>query len=254
MLKLVGLGLFAGLMGGLLGIGGGVVIVPGLVFLMGFNQHRAHGTSLFSALFLAVVGLWRYASDGNVDFALAAVIAAGGVVGAMLGARVAGAMKSATLRKIFAAFLFVVSARMILTGLSGASGQAGHGLVAAGGPAYWCAALGTGIVTGFVSGLFGVGGGTIMIPAMVLLMAVGQKVAQGVSLAAMIPTAISGVMTHRRLGNVDFGVGKWTGLGAALGALSGATLASRLDNHILQFVFAGFIAFVAVTMGLRKQG
>lgn len=247
------LGLGAGLMGGLLGIGGGVVIVPGLVFLMCFNQHRAHGTSLFSALFLAIVGLGRYTFDGNIDFPLAMGIAAGGVVGAVLGARSAGRLKSATLRRVFALFLLLVSARMVMTGLNG---TAHHEIIDSafvhGSAAYWAVVLGIGIVTGIVSGLFGVGGGTVMIPAMVLLLAVEQKVAQGVSLAAIIPTAISGVATHNRLGNVDFSVGKWTGLGAAAGAVGGATLAAHLDNHVLQFVFAGFIVIMAIMMGMKK--
>lgn len=241
-------------MGGLLGIGGGVVIVPGLVLLAGFSQHRAHGTSLFSALFLAVVGLCRYTVDGNISFPMAFGIAAGGVVGAVLGARTAGAMRSSTLRLVFAAFLLFVSVRMAMTGLNESlSHDSGASLFAAGTAGYWAAVVVTGVVTGFVSGLFGVGGGTIMIPAMVLLLNVPQVRAQGISLAAMIPTAVSGVITHCRLGNVDFGVGKWTGLGAAVGAMLGATLAAQLKNNVLQLVFAGFILFVAAMMALKKS-
>lgn len=241
-------------MGGLLGIGGGTVVVPGLVLAAGFTQHRAHGTSLFCALFIAIAGLCRYTLDGNISFPIAAGIAAGGVAGAVFGARAAGAMRSSTLRRVFAAFLVLVSARLAMTGLNQ---TLSHGtqasLFAQHTAAYWAAVVATGIVTGFVSGLFGVGGGTVMIPAMVLLLGVPQVRAQGISLAAMIPTAVSGVVTHRRLGNVDFGVGKWTGLGAAAGAMLGATVAASLRNNVLQLVFAAFILFVAITMALKRS-
>ncbi len=247
------LGLAAGFAGGLLGIGGGVVIVPGLVLIMGLSQHRAHGTSLFSALFLAVVGFARYTLDGNISLPIAAGIAAGGVLGAVLGAKAAGAMRSVTLRWVFAGFLVLVSARMVMTGLNSSLHSGGAvPLLAANSAAYWAGVVVTGLVTGFVSGLFGVGGGTVMIPAMVLVLGVPQIIAQGISLAAMIPTAVSGVITHTRLGNVDFEVGKWTAVGAALGAVLGASVAARLENNVLQLVFAGFILFVALMLVMRK--
>lgn len=247
----MGLGVVAGTMGGLLGIGGGVLIVPGLVFIVGLSQHKAHGTSLVSALLLAIAGLVRYSIDGNIDWPLAAGIAAGGIGGAVFGARAANAVKGRTLRYIFAGFLILVSIRMVLTGLAG-SDPASHHAMSSGTALYWMIVLATGLVTGFVSGLMGVGGGIIMIPAMVLLLGLPQIKAQGVSLAAMIPTALSGIRTHSKAGNVELGVGKWTGLGAAAGAVLGATAASHLDNHVLQFVFAGFLVFTAALMVTKK--
>ena len=251
---LIGLGLVAGALGGLLGIGGGTLIVPGLVFLRGFSQHRAHGTSLVSALAISIAGLVRYSLDGNVDCGLAVGIAAGGVIGAVFGARAAGAIKGLALRRIFSLFLVVVAVRMIVHALQTNGAAAGaHAMFGDTGTAYWLVILATGLVTGFMSGLLGIGGGLVMIPAMVILLAVPQKMAQGVSLAAIIPTALSGIITHRRLGNVDFGVGKWIGLGAALGAYVGAMAASGLDNNTLMLSFAVFILFVATVMALRKN-
>jgi uncharacterized protein len=249
----VGLGLAAGTMGGLLGIGGGVLIVPGLVFFAGLSQHKAHGTSLVSALAIAVAALVRYSVGGNVDWLLAAGIAAGGVGGAILGARTANAIKGPALRRVFAVFLLMVSVRMVLTGLSAGPAQAAsHHVLASSTAVYWGIVLGTGVVTGFASGLLGVGGGIIMIPAMVLLLGLPQIRAQGISFAAMIPTALSGIRMHHRAGNVDLSVGKWTALGAAVGAVLGATLAHHLANNVLQFVFAGFLVFTAGMMVTKK--
>jgi uncharacterized membrane protein YfcA len=247
----VALGVAAGAMGGLLGIGGGVLIVPGLVFLVGLTQHRAHGTSLVSVLGIAFGGLIVYGLHGKVDWLVAVGIAVGGIAGAVFGAKVANAVNGRTLRRIFAAFLLLVSVRMILTGL-GHGHYAGAEAASTSAVTHWAIVLATGLVTGFVSGLMGVGGGIIMIPAMVLLLGLPQIEAQGVSLAAMIPTALSGIRAHYRAGNVDMSVGKWTGLGAVGGAVIGATVAHHLQNNVLQLVFAGFLVFTAALMLSKK--
>ena len=107
------LGLAAGGIAGMIGIGGGVLIVPALVLLFGFDQHTAQGTSL--ALLLPPIGVlavMEYYRNGYVDLRVALIMAALFVVGSFLGARLAVSIDSALLRKIFAGFLFLVSVRM----------------------------------------------------------------------------------------------------------------------------------------------
>jgi len=96
----------------------------------------------------------------------------------------------------------------------------------------------TGIFTGFLSGMMGVGGGTVMVPAMVLLAGIGQHTAQGISLLAMIPAGGVGAFTHWRLGNVTTNL--LVGLIPAifLGTYVGGTLAHLLPDNILRVIFA----------------
>ncbi|HNU91105.1 MAG TPA: sulfite exporter TauE/SafE family protein [Spirochaetota bacterium] len=109
------IGAIAGLASGFMGIGGGVVIIPALVFMLGFDQHLAQGTSL--AAMVPPIGLlaaYVYYKSGHVDIPVAALIAAGFIVGGMLGARVVVHIDAGVLRKVFGVVLLLLAVRMIL--------------------------------------------------------------------------------------------------------------------------------------------
>src|SRR5213083_2662070 len=109
------LGLVAGVVSGLFGIGGAIVIIPGLVLLMGLPQHTANGTSLAALLLpVGLLGALEYYKRGEVNVAYAAVIAAGLFFGALVGAKLAGMLADATLRRAFAVFLMLVAVRLLL--------------------------------------------------------------------------------------------------------------------------------------------
>jgi len=108
------LGLIAGIASGFLGIGGGIVIVPVLVYFFGLTQHTAQGTTL--ALMIPPIGLLaalKYYRDGNVDIRIAAFICIGFFLGGLLGAHLVSPVSDHALRKIFGVFLLAISAKMI---------------------------------------------------------------------------------------------------------------------------------------------
>ena len=111
---LVLIGAAAGVLAGMFGIGGGLIIVPALVILFGFKQHAAVGTSL-GALLLPVgaIGAWVYWKNGNVNLRYSALLAAGLLVGAFLGAKLVEPVSDLALRRMFGVFLLVVSVRML---------------------------------------------------------------------------------------------------------------------------------------------
>ena len=108
------LGIVAGILSGLFGIGGAILIVPALVLLVKLPQHTASGTSL-AALLLPVgfLGFWQYYKRGQVILPYAAIIAAGLFLGALLGAQLAGSLSDTSLRRAFGAFLLLVSLRLL---------------------------------------------------------------------------------------------------------------------------------------------
>ena len=109
------IGLLAGVCGGLFGIGGGIVVVPGLVCLLGFQQHRAQGTSLAALLApIGILGAFAYAKTGAVDWKAATLIALGFIFGALGGARIAIGMDEVTMRRIFAGFLVVLAVQLLM--------------------------------------------------------------------------------------------------------------------------------------------
>ena len=108
------LGLGAGTLSGLIGIGGGVIIVPALVFLFRFSQHLAQGTTL--ALLVPPIGIlaaWTYYRQGFVDLGIAAYICAGFFIGGLLGAKIATGLSSMVLEKIFGVALLLIALKMI---------------------------------------------------------------------------------------------------------------------------------------------
>jgi uncharacterized membrane protein YfcA len=109
------LGAAAGVVSGLFGVGGAVVIVPGLVLLAKLPQHTAHGTSLAALLpGVGILGVIEYHRRGQVNIPYAAMIAAGILFGALIGAKLAGTLPEPVLRRAFGAFLLLVSARLLL--------------------------------------------------------------------------------------------------------------------------------------------
>ena len=112
--KLVAVGFTAGILSGLFGIGGGIVMVPLLVFVASFKQHQAHATSLAAGMFLAAAGGITYAVAGDVDPLAAALLAAGALVGAPLGAKVMHGVSPNRLKIAFGVLLAVISVVMLV--------------------------------------------------------------------------------------------------------------------------------------------
>lgn len=108
------LGLVGGIASGLIGIGGGVILVPALVFLFGLGQHHAQGTSM--ALMVPPVGIlgaWTYWRDGYVDLKIAGLLCLGFIVGSLLGARYATSLSNQMLERVFGVALLLIGAKML---------------------------------------------------------------------------------------------------------------------------------------------
>jgi uncharacterized protein len=111
---LIVIGLFAGIMSGLVGVGGGIIIVPCLILFMGFGQHEAQGTSL--GLLLLPIGIFaviNYYNKGFIDVKMVGLMAIGFVLGGFIGSKMALSMSQETLRKIFAVVLFYTAFKML---------------------------------------------------------------------------------------------------------------------------------------------
>ncbi|MCU0650753.1 MAG: sulfite exporter TauE/SafE family protein [Candidatus Omnitrophica bacterium] len=112
----VTLGLVAGILGGMFGIGGGSILIPAMVFLFGLTQHQAQGTTL--AIMVPPIGIlaaMRYYQSGNVKLGMAGFICAGFLIGGLIGAHVIQNVPDIMLKRLFGIFLLIISVRMILT-------------------------------------------------------------------------------------------------------------------------------------------
>lgn len=114
LVTLLAIGLAAGFLAGLLGIGGGILLVPAMVLLLGFDQHVAQGTSLLVIIPAAAAGSWTHRRRGRLVLRDAAFVAAGGIIGAAIGSLSALSIEDELLRRLFAGVLVVVAVRMLL--------------------------------------------------------------------------------------------------------------------------------------------
>ncbi|MFP4025935.1 MAG: TSUP family transporter [Thiohalospira sp.] len=112
---LILIGFLAGIVGGSLGLGGGIIIVPALVFIMGFTQHHAQGTSLAVLLFpIGILGVLHYAKNGYVNYKYAVILIVAFILGSYLGSYISVYLPAKTLKKVFGIFILIISVKMIL--------------------------------------------------------------------------------------------------------------------------------------------
>ncbi len=243
-LTCVGVGLLAGLMSGLFGVGGGTVIVPLLVLLLGFDQRLAAGTSLAAIVPTASVGVISYAINGDVAWIPALILAAGAVGGAQIGTWLLPKLSQTALRWAFVAFLVAVMISLFFVIPSRDVGL----------PLTWITGPGLvvlGVITGILAGLLGVGGGIIVVPALVLLFGTSDLIAKGTSLLMMIPTAVSGTIGNLRRSNVDLVGAACVGVAACTTTAVGAFLAHLVDPFVANVLFAVFLVFIASQMAVK---
>ncbi|MBR4749707.1 MAG: sulfite exporter TauE/SafE family protein [Abditibacteriota bacterium] len=248
-------GAAAGLLGGLLGIGGGTVIVPMLVLLLGKPQKKAQGISLVCACLIAVFALTRYAFHGHVSWSFGMFIIAGGIAGSFVGSWIVKRIDTRLLRLLFICLLFLTAANIIYSGVTG-QGLFGLRPAPEANPALYALLVLLGVASGILSGLLGIGGGIVLVPCM-LLLGVEQRTAQGISLLCIIPTSVTGVILQSRWGNVDLAAGLIAGAAAGVCSLAGSDLAALADYKALRIIFGIFLLIVTGLMIktlVHKQG
>ena len=231
----------AGFLSGLFGVGGGLVIVPALMTVLGMSQRRAAATSLAAIVLTAAVGSVSYGARGEVSLLAAGLL----VVGAQAGVLALRRLPEWTLPWIFIGFAVLVVVSMRLRAPVREAALVLDGPRAA-------ALIVVGVVAGILSGLVGVGGGAVIVPGLELLVGVGDLLARGTSLLVMIPTAVTGTWANLRHGVVDLRPGLVVGLGAVLAAPGGAAAAARISPATGTLLFDLLLLGVVVST-LRRE-
>lgn len=113
-LIIITVGIAAGILGGLVGVGGGIIIVPCLVYFLGFSQKTAQGTSLgLIMLPVGILGVLQYYKQGHVDFKVVGILAAGFLVGSYFGSKISLSLPQETVKKIFAILMVLIAIKML---------------------------------------------------------------------------------------------------------------------------------------------
>ena len=234
-------GASGGFLSGVLGGGGGAIMIPFMTGPLRMGQHIAHGTSLAIIVVTAAVAATAFTLTEPVGFGLTAALTLGAVSGAIVGARGALRIPAMRLRQLLALFLITVSLRLLIS-------DAVDPLLDISGATELIVGTAIGLVGGLASGALGVGGGSIFVPALVLVLGVGQHEAQGISLWVVVAASLVGAITHYRQGTVDVAVARWIAPAALPGAIIGVILATSLSGRSLQLLFAVILSALGVQM------
>ncbi len=262
-------GFVAGIFGSMVGLGGGVFIVPALTLFLGVPIHDAVAASLIAVVATSASGSITYLREGLVNLRLAVSIETALALGAITGGLVGALLDKGTLSAIFGAVMMAVSIYMGLRrkvsprvsvdgaglgrlGASYVDRELGHTV----GYAVRRLPLGlfVGLVAGNVSGLLGVGGGFLTVPTLRLGMGVPMRAAAATSSFMLGVTACAGALVYLVRGAVDPVVTVPVVLGVTAGALVGSSLAARVKSSVLAVVLAVVLLALAVQMILAAVG
>lgn len=232
--------LAVGILVGFMGIGGGVLLVPAMVYILKMDQHTAQGTSLFLQLPpLGLGALLVYWKKGQVDIKAGLVCALGFLVGGYFGSKIAIDTSSRYLHELFGWFLLVAAATLWWKpefahspGRDAETSSQVRLLL------IFLMACGVGVA----GGLFGVGGGVLLVPLLVVMFGFEQHRAQGTSLVALVPpTGLLAFLNYSAAGKVNWTVGLWIMPGVFFGGMGGSWLAERLSSGGLRHVVAALV-------------
>ena len=225
-------------------MGGGFLMVPLYVVWMGLDQRRSHATSLAAVLPIAIAGAIGYSDSGYVDWKATAALLGGSIFGAIYGVKLLNQVSLKVLQLGFATLLYLSALRLIWS-------SAPHQLLEG------TAAVGFLVVIGFfagvMSGLFGVGGGIVMVPALIISSGMDSLIARGTSLAVIVGSAISGTIANLRKDNVNATFAMFSGLAGVPATFIGVYLSQQIPQRAALILFSLILITIATQQVRRVQ-
>ena len=261
-------GVFVGVMSGLLGVGGGIIMVPIFRLAFGMSPLASTATSLFAIIPTSISGVVAHARAKTCVPKLGLALGVGGAVMSPMGVWLASVSPGwlvicvAAIVIGFSAFkMFKKAVKCAPTPRAGRAGgnvQAASAKVVPDQPhlsrKQYLQGACIGLIAGLASGYVGVGGGFIMVPLMLAVLDIPMSLASGTSLIAITILAIPGVIEQGLLGNIEYLAGIAIVVGSIPGALVGARLVRVVPERQLRFIFGGFLLVAAVMLMLNEFG
>ena len=240
----VGVGLLLGVFDGMLGIGGGLLLIPLLSVVFGFDQHHAQGTALVMVAVTLLTSFWRYARRGSLHGRISLVFALTVLPFTYLGAHLAVSLPDGVLKDLFSTFVLAIGVYYAQLSLRNPKPRT---LAKLG----WRSSFALGGGGGIIDGLFSVGGAPFVIPTLTLLFGLSQVVAQGTALAFAGPSVVVSTLTFAREGYVDWAPGIALAIGAVLSVPVGVRSAHRLPERGLRLVFSLLLLSAGLVLWLE---
>ena len=238
-------GATAGLLNGLIALGGGILVTPFLVAYRRLSPQVAVGTSLVVVVLLSTIGFIAHAFHGNlaIEVSYIFVCLLGGLVGTIVGSKILATLTPRWLMQALSVFLVLVSARLVIQGFGLVQFQT---VTAAAVP--WAALFVVGAATGVLSAILGVGGGALALLSLATVYGVPLKEGLSVALALNVSNALSGVVQHVRNKTIHLQELQSLIPTAVIGVLIGAWLAQLVPSQVLQVIFGCVLLFLAARL------
>ncbi len=230
------IGLLAGVLAGLFGVGGGFLMVPLFIAWLAVDQKKAHATSLGAVFPIAIAGAIGYATTDHVDWQSGGYLLLGSFFGAMYGAKLLHTISLTKLQLVFGTLLVLSAVRLLWSAQPTqlVDGIVGHILL-----------IVVGLFAGTMSGLLGIGGGIIMVPAMIIAAGLTAVEARGTSLAVIVGSSISGAISHYKRGNIIVPIAIVSGVAGVPATFVGIYLSQNLPERISVALFAAILLTIA---------
>jgi uncharacterized membrane protein YfcA len=219
------------LISGSFGVGGGIIIIPGLVVFLQFTQRLSHGTSLLAILPIAAAALVGFIFHDSIDVVYGLFLGLGSIFGALLGTKLLGSISNIWLARIFSAVLFVAAARLFVE-IPVESQELSLS------PPTAMVLVVIGVFIGVMAGLLGIGGGLVLIPILMIFFGTAAPVAKGTSLLVTLIAGTTGTWRNYRNANIDIPVALKIGLAGVPTALIGSQLAMVMSDRVSNVLFA----------------
>ncbi len=239
-------GTIIGLLLGLIGGGGSILTVPILVYVLEQGVHEATATSLAIVGATSLIGTVPHARAGRVSIRTALLFGGAGIAGAFAGVALNRLVSGPVLLLLFGILMLIVAGRMILGRKPKVDNATSHHDAA-----LWkilTSGLGVGVMTGF----FGVGGGFLIVPALVLVLGFPMRMAVGTSLAIITINSAAGMVAQLGTGDIDLALAGMFVIGGFVGATVGGRVAGEVDDRRLSRAFAVFIVVVGTYLIIRN--
>lgn len=237
-------GFIAGILSGLFGVGGGTVTTPAINVFLGGTAIQAVATPLPAIFPTSLVGALTYGRAGEVSFRAFGWAVGPGIAGAIIGAGLTDVVNAHLLLVITAVLIGWTAVQVIRDRRPRTAWERGKT------PGWKYGAIG--FVAGFVSGLLGLGGGIVMVPAFTAILGMPLKRALGTSLVTIAALVIPGTIVHAVLGHIDWAIFLVLTIGVVPGARIGAQVALGAKERPLRLAVGAFLFAVAVLYGVRE--
>ncbi len=241
-------GTMIGILLGLIGGGGSILTVPILVYTLDQGVHEATATSLVIVGATALFGVIPHARNGRVELKIALVFGGAGIAGAFAGTALNRLVTGPLLLLLFGVLMLVVAGRMFLSKTK----PAGTSDSTASSRGFQWPVLLAGLIVGVMTGFFGVGGGFLIVPALVMVLGFPMRLAVGTSLLIIAINSAAGMVAQLQNAEIDWQLALLVTVGGFAGAMLGGRLAGRIDEVNLSRGFAVLVTVVGVYLIARN--